>query len=923
MVLEVWTNRTFIREVNALVERLNFLDRSKDGLSTDKAIKECVLEILNMAQSWDFNNIVKPESIDNLDVFTAIWKCNDHEKISWIALLMCFFSIFPNLRSLLINSIPNWDLFLDELPENKETTEKMTSTSNKTERDYPGFYTVMESLSLILTTANNNFSFESMNLKEILLHSWLPIWRKYLDQINGKESNYKNKSRKYELTWLEYQQNNQLSQLWKDESSLQFIIAIFPSNQLDVNNKQVSMYNFFINKVYQRIVLINGNWIDTKIYQLAIKTILNIDFLDTNEKVKFNLSVIMEVIDHPEFNFVEESKLVLLLYYSLSNLTNVKSNSLHTILSKMGTTQTLLAMFNLTEFIIAKYVNNFQNNLDIVNGFIDNFPKYKVPTWFSNEMLPPIPPISKSLFIFDSEEKANNLSNLKVIETLLRCSFLINVLKHNLLTEYHDLYNNLNLIELDSNCDSKYLMKEQFFQLNYIPLFTVLLMSDHLQDSPLFQIDYLSPFLKNAISLQSTNTLQLLLKSYGNIALYHFLKFIDKISKQNLILQKISIRLLTTVFLYNKDRSIINICRKNELSLQILIEYIKKWNDGGPIYQFFYEEFIKEKQPNITTTRKTLRQLLQEIPDYKDLLVDYDESKRQLERKNSNSINIQFNINDVNDITNNNNSINLGNSSNNFNIYKENEPTSIMGTQHPQPLKNLKTYIPSKYDAYSSSVFIPSSNANNSNNNNGNVTTSSFTPQLQQAFSYQSSNFINGNNNNDNLHNNHNSMNTSNNNSNIPNNKINGNDYTNDYNNNYNTNNNRINTNHNNNISTMDSERSFSSNYSTNFGFTQSLSGPSPDFNHSTPNTPLTSNSNRNLLFSSHWNDQIVSSLNSMNSMNSSSPIVNSVNSANTVQGGSKIVNTGKNYILGGHNRVKNNSRQQSIHIDQFENNNN
>lgn len=33
----------------------------------------------------------------------------------------------------------------------------------------------------------------------------------------------------------------------------------------------------------------------------------------------------------------------------------------------------------------------------------------------------------------------------------------------------------------------------------------------------------------------------------------------------------------------------------------------------------------------------------------------------------------------------------------------------------------------------------------------------------------------------------------------------------------------------------------------------------------------------------------------------------------------SKIVSTGKNYILGGHSRVKNNSRAQSIHIDRFE----
>ena len=34
---------------------------------------------------------------------------------------------------------------------------------------------------------------------------------------------------------------------------------------------------------------------------------------------------------------------------------------------------------------------------------------------------------------------------------------------------------------------------------------------------------------------------------------------------------------------------------------------------------------------------------------------------------------------------------------------------------------------------------------------------------------------------------------------------------------------------------------------------------------------------------------------------------------------GNKVVNTGKNYILGGHNRVVNSSRAQSIHVDEFE----
>lgn len=942
------------REATSLIELLNFLDRSKDGLSNDKEIKQCIFEILNLAKDWHFNYSIQFDAIENLDVFTAIWKCNDQDKISWIALLLCFFSIFPNLRSLLIDSIDNWDQFLAQIPD----VDDQFNSANLPEGNFPGFYTVMESLSMILnntsTKTRDGLNLQGLNLKEVLLHGWLPIWKSYGNKTNAG------------LSWSQYQENNQLSHLWKDEMALQFSIAMFDSNQLDINNDQVSSYAVFIKKLYKNILLINHNWIDPQIYQLATRTILNFDSSDSEETVKFNLTVIMEVIDHPEFNFIEESKLVLLLFFSLSNLINVKANIIHSILSKIGTTQTLLAMYNITEFLIARYINDFQNNLDIVNGVTDNISKFKFPKWFANEMLPPIPPISKSLFIFDSEEDLCHISNIEIIGTLFRCLLLINKLKHNLLTEYYDMYEHLNLIELDSECESKYLLKEQFLQLNYIPLFTTLLTSNHLSHSPLFQLNYLGPFLKESIPHQSIKVLHLLLKSYDNIALYHFLKFIDKISNQNLILQKISINLLSDVFYFNKKCNIINICKENELSLHIVIEYIKKWNDGTGTYKVFYDGFIKEKQPHISSTKTTLRKLLQQVPDYEHLLIDYDENIRQSQRKNSNTITANLNVNDdtttfptttnttatntntvtnnntmhnnlMNSTTKNNNTVNSINSANNFNFYKENEPISVGNTQQSQP---LKTYIPNKYDAYSSSVFVPSGNVN-SNNNNITTVTSSFTPQLQQALSYQSSNLMNNNINNDNLHNNNlhnnnpNSMTNSNNNGSISvKNTTNTSDYSNDFHNNYHdsTNTNRINTNqHNNNnnntnnttnINNMDSDRSFGSTYSNNFGFTQSLTGPSPDFNHSTPNTPLTSNSNRNLLFSSHWNDQLMNSLNSMNSMSTSSPIANSIGSTHNVQGANKIVNTGKNYILGGHNRVKNNSRQQSIHIDQFENSN-
>ncbi|CAL9734150.1 hypothetical protein MOSE0_D05776 [Monosporozyma servazzii] len=878
-------------------------------------LEEVVYALIQVLRHIDWNSGIKLFPQHDLTEFTSIFTNILTSKIEFktelVTVLLAYFSIHPSLNQLIINSSCQWDLYFTSDNNNN-------NNNNTTKQDlFPGFYTVIKEIEKFKTFNKKFLSFMQYNFPHTtLINSWIPMW------------NLKRDNNKLDLNWDYYLNQNLLPNLFKEEAMTDFFLANNMNNgQLDIT--QATNIEPLLFKLYPRMVLLDEKWVNKKVYNQVLHNLLN---LDDNHTVPLNfaLQILMEIIDHPEYNYLEESKLVILLHLALVKLEKTPVTQLHTALSEIGSSQSLLAIVNLTQFFIAQFLNKLQlvneristddlNKLQTGNTPMkfqneqsssdkkNKLSKFEIPSWFKDEILPDIPPIAKSLFIFDTPP--NNYGSIKLsftesLNVLFDCLNLTILIHNNIINQYHAL--KINLLQLDSsekndiNVNIEYLSKQHFFQLNYIPIFTAMLTIKNIfKDGT----THLLPAngvnsTKKVITLNFTKYVESLIISYKDIALYHLLKFISTISQENLIFQKISIQMLNHLFFHdNGNNFTFSLCKENKLLFNEISSYIRLWNDGTSSYSLFFTELFGEKQPMVNIKKIDLRQLQELIP-YMGIVIKFqetpDKKKKSYEYKSKGTRN--FNSSSGNYNTASNYGHQQSNNDNNISSNNNQNGNSGILTQpiQPIPLKNMKNYMtPTKYDAYSSPVFIPSHNSSantttviNSTTNNMVSAGTSFTPQPQSQPQHMFNPGIGM----------------------------------------YSTP-----------LSYMKQQQQQSINPMGGIdpsvdaslaiaGNISSLSGINPNEMYtpgnytmqtnfmSTPqtlplthnnNNPNTSNDNVSMLnttkpvFSSPWNE---------------SPTMTSHPSQN------KIVNTGKNYILGGHNRVKNNSRAQSIHIDQFEN---
>lgn len=895
------------------------------------SLVELVVKTLRAIDQYNYTTKVEPHSIDDLEevvyaliqvlrhidwnagiklfpqhdltqftsIFTNILTSQIEFKIELVTVLFAYFSIHPSLNLLIINSSCQWDLYFTS--DSNNTTTKQDSS--------PGFYTIIKEIEKFKTFNKKFLNFMQYNFpQDTLINSWIPLW------------NLKRDNNKLELNWNYYLDQNLLPDLFKDEAMTDFfLVNNMNSDQLDIT--KVSDFKQLLLELYPRMLLLDERWVKKDVYNQILHNSLNLDDKEI-ESLPFALQVLMEIIDHPEYNYLEESKLVILLHLALVKLEKAPVTQLHNALSEIGSSQSLLALVNLTQFFIAHFLNKLQlvneristddlNKLQTGNTPMkfrseqashdkkNKLSKFEIPAWFKNEILPDIPPIAKSLFIFDTPSKQHGSIKLSFTETLnvlFDCLNLTILIHNNVINQYDAL--KINLLQLDNpekndiNVNIEYLLKQHFFQLNYIPIFTTMLTFKNIfkdDSNNLIPTNGVNS-IKKIITLNFTKYIESLIISYKDIALYHLLKFISSISQENLIFQKISIQMLNHLFFHdNSNNFIFSLCKENKLLFNEISTYIKLWNDGTSSYSLFFTELFGEKQPMVNIKKIDLRQLQGLVP-YMDIVIKYheniDKKKRSYEYKPKGTRNFSSSSGNYNTST------NYGNqqsTNNNTNTNTNQNGNSGMLTQpiQPIPLKNMKNYMtPTKYDAYSSRVFIPSHNSSannttviNSTTNNMVAAGGSFTPQPQHMFnpgmgvystplSYMKQPQS------------------------IP--SMGGIDPSVDASSTMANNINLSGMNH--------SEIYTPGNYTmqTNFMSTPQAMPVTHNNNNSSNNNGNVSMINTTKpVFSSPWNE---------------SPTMSSHTPQN------KIVNTGKNYILGGHNRVKNNSRAQSIHIDQFEN---
>lgn len=751
-----------------------------------------IFKLVSSLRCVDYNSskLFKDMDLGDVDVFSKILANSTLDqslKVDLITILFSYFAIYPDLHILISNSIGKWSK--SSLLTQSATEDQMKMTSDNLLCCYD-LVALVESYDSFTPDLLAFLDLQSLDSLQHYIHFW---------ETRPAISN----------------------EVISNKYLLDLHIAVQPASQLTtIQNNKFLWYKFL-----QRLSLLS-RWCDTQWHKVALDTLLEAQF-----DQQFNLLIVMELIDHPEFNLVEEPKLCHLLFIALSNIKNSKVTNLHETLSQINSTQSLQALVNLLQFTLTKYLIQFFSTQTSKNT------KWQLPSWFTEWIVPAKPPISKSLFVFNNDDEKFNMINIndhvRIILDCLNTSITIN---NKILGSYRQLA--LDPMSLDGNESVNHLLVRNYFQLFFIPMFATLALSEQLRVShPDFALSSKQLF-ANLVKL-----IENLINLKGNTAVYHFLKFISKISVEDLVLQKISLNLLNHLFFHqiNNSTYVRNLCINNKLSLETLKTYIDLWNDGTEKYSQFYDSLFHLKQPQVEQVTVSYSDLAALLPDY-EFIVDKAIEKSPVHAP----------------------------------IPQKHQPTiqnhqRQQQQQQQQQQRKYSNHQSNKFDAYSSSTFVPSTASTTSTvistgtTNNGDMALQNNTYGFQQASENYQRQTPSTNNNNGNNYLAWTSSTTDNNLS-----------------------------------ATMDSFTSF--NTPLTMSSMQNLQKTNNDFINSTPKTPTNAtgfSARSSVSASNPWND---------------SPISGYQNRAVT----NKIVNTGKNYILGGHNRVKNNSRAQSIHIDKF-----
>ncbi|GAV55757.1 hypothetical protein ZYGR_0AY01500 [Zygosaccharomyces rouxii] len=741
--------------------------------------------------------------LKGIDVFTPILQSEETlgNKLDLVAIFLAYLSIHRKLHPLILDSIKDWCKLL---PNKKLIT--------CTDPNYsPGFYTVVSLLDQYEEVTPQVLQYLKLDLAHVLVHFWVPQWLQVAQ------------------TPLE---NDSLADLLLNEAKLDFVIAT--SNDLGqfITNKHLQKeppMSYFIYKICKRISLF-ADWIPSSLYKPA--TQLAISHGSSASGLHFNLQVLMEVVDHPELNYFQEPRLVSLLHQATNNLRKVPFHKLHAALGTLGSVQSLPAIINMVQLLLCKFLINAGNVSELIqraNYQLQLHPnekkwfkskpnnRYQIPSWFETSLLPPLPPIAKSMFVFDNNEHESEqeAKSFTMIANLLFESLnMIILINTEMLKQYQWLNIDPLMIDVsDETFNIRHRVAEQFLLLYLIPITVATILSQQLLET---QVSILSEkrrsIMRKIIFSNATRLCETLIHAHGNIALYHLLKLCNKVSTEDMLLQGICLELLYQMFFgpngsYNRQ-----LCLENQLTTQALENYITVWNDGSQRYRTFFEKILNVEQPSVEVKTIPLSRFYQFLPDHEEIL-------RTLQEKNSST----------------------PKSSASSSMTKENSQQKFGLTSRSGNVGNT-TPLTYKYNPYSTPSFEPSkpvaltppvsfsSGTYTANTMGSTPDTYTFNPRNSEMMMGTNTTPTDRNN------------------------------YTTAFN------------------------GSFSGEPLSNLSRTiESLGG--------TPQTPSKG------FFSSPWDG---------------SPGVS------VTPNNSKIVSTGKNYILGGHNRIKNNSRAQSIHIDNF-----
>lgn len=802
MTFKTMTNSTkdprdaFVESILVALARICDLE---PGIDQQKLVFE-TLNALKVLNCGDLDGRVENGRVCKIDIFTPIIRCNGF-KAKWdtVAAFLAIFSVHRQLQPLITETITSWYHLLpsQDFPSGRD---------NDSARR--GFYSVVSQLAEISTVGSEAFEYLELDLGPSLVSSWAPRWLEWVQK--GKRA---------------------LSDVdMLDEADVDFYIATRCEELVDlyVHQQEKGPLWYFVDRICLRMAQFQ-DYIPHSFYTLIAQSLTpgQSDLTD----LSFAFQVVMEVVDHPESNFFETPHLALLLSNALKQMEKVPCHILHSTLSCLASVQSLPALLNMTQYLLAKFLINTCETVRLMNmkSQIDDKPGdgnwyksktslFQIPLWFEKSILPPIPPISRSSFVFQGKSKQakESCSLQRVTELLFNSLKSVGLISGRVLQEYQALginpvQINTNLGELPSGITHR--LEQSFLELYFIPIATTLLLSRQLITIDIKLIDQAKAHVfSRLLLLYSVKNCEKLLLLHGSSCLFYLIEFANKISLEDLALQNISIDLLNHLFFHSENNFVKQLCEDSVLAKRSLLEYISLWNDGTETYENFFAQVFKKPQPNVEAKLTTLDDLIMLLPDSEEILAK--KSREVLSKAQTN------------------------------------KPAAPHIPQERE--YDLSSNQQNKFDPYTAMPFIPAEKPTRSlvvNANNKAI-----------SHGFPSNNLDNHN---------FNAMNAQ-----------------------YILTPNMLNNSH---------ELSFTgtNEYITNDPSAEKFSFDLSSSSTQLSATPRTPNLTTSSLFNSPWNDSP--------DMHSTPTMCN-------------MVSTGKNYILGGHNRVRNNSRAQSIHIDSFGN---
>ncbi|CDO96375.1 unnamed protein product [Kluyveromyces dobzhanskii CBS 2104] len=548
------------------------------------------------------------------------------EGVDLFASVFAYCSVNESLQVLIFQFIRT----LDEDSAVRALFQKLCSLHVSDDDEVPGVYDVVYQLDAFETLDVEVLKFLSLNLGHVLVHSWIPSWKTWV-------ASFRNNLKEFDTVHFLAKERILIKIVQPHELDLAIVnFQSYPKRWEVLCTNNMDAVKYFASKCAKRS-LKHFKWLNKSFHESVItlhsKCIGNDSFkhglYDTEE---FHFQVIMEIIDHPELNLLEESHLLLLLRVTLGDIheKSIVTNQipqLHYTLGKLGTTLSFSSLINLLQYILSRYflavTECIQNgtNMETNLHWYKQLTNLSIPAWF-DDFMPRIPPIARAIFGFDgsaTETGQETDSFHENFETLFECLQLTLSLNEELLMFYGKAGIDpldVNPILTTKNC-SNVLKKTTslHFTMYFVSIYTVQLLSQQLLKDVNTSRSILGP---RKIRIGATRLfrhcvglIEHIIDNHGNNGLYHFIKFASQVSIESLPLQEISRILLYHVFSETNDTWVLQLCLSNELSINGLLDYILLWNDGSGMYNPFFTKIFKQPQPNVSRKNVMLGDLIE------------------------------------------------------------------------------------------------------------------------------------------------------------------------------------------------------------------------------------------------------------------------------------------------------------------------